>query len=78
MLREALQFLLQAAQALEPATLIPLQLLAADARIVMVGDPQQLPATVISKAATASNLTQSLFERLQQASFYHRHLDCPV
>ena len=62
----------QAAQALEPAAQIAFQLLAPEAKIVMVGDPQQLPATVLSKAATASNLTQSLFERFQQVGFLGR------
>lgn len=57
---------LQAAQALEPAAQIALQLLAPGAKIVLVGDPKQLPATVISKAAEAGKLTQSLFERMQQ------------
>jgi hypothetical protein len=38
----------EAAQALEPATLIPLQLLAPrGGRCVMIGDPKQLPATVL-------------------------------
>jgi len=56
----------QAAQALEPAALIPLPLLAPAGRVVLVGDPAQLPATVLSKAAAAANLAQSLFERLQR------------
>ena len=34
--------------------------------MVLVGDPKQLPPTVLSRAAEASNLAQSLFERLQQ------------
>ncbi|KAK9830550.1 hypothetical protein WJX72_012414 [[Myrmecia] bisecta] len=58
-----------AAQALEPAALIALQLVAPSGRIVLVGDPKQLPATVISRAAEAANLAQSLFERLQQAGY---------
>ncbi len=59
-------FFLQAAQALEPAALVPLQLLAPGGHVVLVGDPKQLPPTVLSRAAEASNLAQSLFERLQQ------------
>ena len=35
-------------------------------RAVLVGDPQQLPATVLSKAARAGLLERSLFERLQK------------
>ena len=57
---------MQAAQALEPAALVPLQLLAPEGHVVLVGDPKQLPPTVLSRAAEASNLAQSLFERLQQ------------
>ena len=57
---------MQAAQALEPAALVPLQLLAPGGHVVLVGDPKQLPPTVLSRAAEASNLAQSLFERLQQ------------
>ena len=56
----------QAAQALEPAALIALQLIAPGARVVLVGDPKQLPPTVLSRAAEASHLAQSLFARLQQ------------
>ncbi|CAG9467508.1 unnamed protein product [Pedinophyceae sp. YPF-701] len=55
----------EAAQALEPATLIPLQLLSPSGRVVLVGDPQQLPATLLSQAAAGSLLGRSLFERLQ-------------
>ncbi len=47
--------------------LIALQLLAPAGRLVLVGDPQQLPATVVSRAAAAAALAQSLFERLMQA-----------
>ena len=60
--------MLQAAQALEPAALVPLQLLAPGGHIVLVGDPKQLPPTVLSRAAESSNLAQSLFERLQQVA----------
>lgn len=56
----------QAAQALEPSALTALQLLAPDGKIVLVGDPKQLPATVISRLADRKNLAQSLFERLQK------------
>ena len=64
----------QAAQALEPAALIPLPLLSPVGRVVLVGDPAQLPATVLSKAAAAANLAQSLFERLQRV----RVLGCSI
>uniref|UniRef100_A0A1D1YSP9 Helicase SEN1 n=2 Tax=Anthurium amnicola TaxID=1678845 RepID=A0A1D1YSP9_9ARAE len=55
----------EAAQASEVAVLPPLSLRAA--RCVLVGDPQQLPATVISKAAGTLLYSRSLFERFQQA-----------
>eukprot|EP00850_Spirogloea_muscicola_P007996 SM000041S15555 [mRNA] locus=s41:680126:694929:- [translate_table: standard] len=55
----------EAAQALEPATLIPLQLLAARAQCIMVGDPKQLPATVLSQSASKLDYDRSMFERLQ-------------
>ncbi|KAL9245043.1 hypothetical protein vseg_018742 [Gypsophila vaccaria] len=55
----------EAAQASEVGLLPPLALGAA--RCVLVGDPQQLPATVISKAAGTLLYSRSLFERFQQA-----------
>ena len=36
-------------------------------QVVLVGDPQQLPPTVLTQAAAAAQLSQSLFERLQRA-----------
>ncbi|KAG0470401.1 hypothetical protein HPP92_017101 [Vanilla planifolia] len=58
----------EAAQALEPATLIPLQLLKSNgAKCVMVGDPKQLPATVLSSVASKFLYACSMFERLQRA-----------
>ena len=49
----------EAAQASEVGVLPPLALGAA--RCVLVGDPQQLPATVISKAAGTLLYSRSLF-----------------
>ncbi|XP_078433844.1 P-loop containing nucleoside triphosphate hydrolases superfamily protein [Wolffia australiana] len=58
----------EAAQALEPATLIPLQLLKSyGAKCVMVGDPKQLPATVLSGVASKFLFECSMFERMQRA-----------
>lgn len=54
----------EAAQASEAAVLPPLSLGAA--RCVLIGDPQQLPATVISRAAHTLQYSRSLFERFQQ------------
>ncbi|CAA6672122.1 unnamed protein product [Spirodela intermedia] len=58
----------EAAQALEPATLIPLQLLKSNGtKCVMVGDPKQLPATVLSCVASKFLYECSMFERMQRA-----------
>ncbi|KAJ8770865.1 hypothetical protein K2173_021780 [Erythroxylum novogranatense] len=58
----------EAAQALEPATLIPLQLLKSNGtKCIMVGDPKQLPATVLSNVASKFLYACSMFERLQRA-----------
>ena len=62
---------MQAAQALEPAALVALRLLASGGSCVLVGDPQQLPATVLSRVAEAGHLAQSLFERLQRVRHQH-------
>ncbi|KAF9612426.1 hypothetical protein IFM89_000174 [Coptis chinensis] len=58
----------EAAQALEPATLIPFQLLKShQTKCIMVGDPKQLPATVLSHVASKFSYECSMFERLQRA-----------
>ncbi|XP_024633064.1 uncharacterized protein [Medicago truncatula] len=58
----------EAAQALEPASLIPLQLLKSiGTQCIMVGDPKQLPATVLSNIASKFRFECSMFERLQKA-----------
>ncbi|KAI9512406.1 AAA domain-containing protein, partial [Russula earlei] len=54
----------EAAQAIELSSLIPLKYNVA--RCVMVGDPQQLPPTVISQEASKYLYNQSLFVRLQK------------
>lgn len=60
----------EAAQALEPATLIPMQLLkSTGSKCVMVGDPKQLPATVLSHLASKFSYECSMFERLQHAGY---------
>ncbi|XP_076359701.1 LOW QUALITY PROTEIN: uncharacterized protein LOC143252039 [Tachypleus tridentatus] len=51
----------EASQCSEPEMLIPLQY--GITKLVLVGDPQQLPATVISKRAYQYKLQTSLFER---------------
>ena len=57
----------EAAQAEEVAALQPLVYGAQC--VVMVGDPQQLPATVFSKEAKEMQFERSLFERLQLVSW---------
>ncbi|CAD6218676.1 unnamed protein product [Miscanthus lutarioriparius] len=60
----------EAAQALEPATLIPLQVLKSrGTKCIMVGDPKQLPATVMSGLASKFLYECSMFERLQRAGY---------
>ncbi|KAJ3847326.1 SEN1 N terminal-domain-containing protein [Lentinula lateritia] len=54
----------EAAQAIELSSLIPLKYKCN--RCVMVGDPQQLPPTVISMQASKYQYNQSLFVRLQK------------
>lgn len=55
----------EAAQAVEPSTLIPLRYGAA--QVVLVGDPQQLPATVISRHAARAGYDRSMFARMAEA-----------
>ncbi|KAJ3747263.1 AAA domain-containing protein [Lentinula detonsa] len=54
----------EAAQAIELSSLIPLRYKCTSC--VMVGDPQQLPPTVISMEASKYQYNQSLFVRLQK------------
>ncbi|EJD50704.1 hypothetical protein AURDEDRAFT_83748 [Auricularia subglabra TFB-10046 SS5] len=66
----------EAAQSIELSSLIPLRY--GCKRCVMVGDPQQLPPTVISKRATHFKYNQSLFvrifERKPKAAHLLRHV----
>ena len=55
----------EACQAVELSTLIPLQWGAK--KVVLVGDPNQLPPTVISQSAISCEYDESLFKRLQRA-----------
>ncbi|XP_043483805.1 probable helicase senataxin [Leptopilina heterotoma] len=55
----------EATQCCEPENLIPLML--GVNKLILVGDTNQLPATVISKKAKEHGLDQSLFARLQKA-----------
>ncbi|WOL15526.1 hypothetical protein Cni_G24307 [Canna indica] len=62
----------EAAQAVEPATLIPL--VHGCRQVFLVGDPVQLPATVISTTAQRFGYATSLFKRFQEAGFPVRML----
>ncbi|XP_039140308.1 probable helicase MAGATAMA 3 [Dioscorea cayenensis subsp. rotundata] len=57
----------EAAQAVEPATLVPLA--HGCRQVFLVGDPVQLPATVISSTAEKLGYGTSLFKRFQGAGF---------
>ena len=57
----------EAAQAVEPSTLVPLCYGAK--QVFLVGDPRQLPATVLSSIATEHNYNQSLFKRFEQCGY---------
>ncbi|MBW0473616.1 hypothetical protein O181_013331 [Austropuccinia psidii MF-1] len=54
----------EACQCVEPASLIPLRYNAT--QCIMVGDPLQLPPTVLSQTATRAGYDQSLFVRMQK------------
>ncbi|KAJ1448768.1 P-loop containing nucleoside triphosphate hydrolase protein [Pelagophyceae sp. CCMP2097] len=54
----------EAAQATEPACLVPLAAARGARQIILVGDSHQLAPTVISKEASQNGLALSLFERL--------------
>jgi senataxin len=55
----------EAAQAIEISTIIPMKYNCE--RLILVGDPQQLAATVFSRTALKYNYDQSLFKRFQNA-----------
>ncbi|KAF4703661.1 hypothetical protein FOZ62_023277 [Perkinsus olseni] len=72
--RDATCIIDEACQAIEPSALIPLKLRGVK-RLVLVGDPQQLPATVVSMEAKALRYERSLFERLVDAGWQAHLLD---
>jgi senataxin len=57
----------EAGQAVELSLLIPLKYDCK--RFIMVGDPQQLPATVISQVAMSYQYEQSLFARMMKCGY---------
>jgi ATP-dependent RNA/DNA helicase, senataxin len=62
----------EAAQCVEASALIPLKY--GCAKCILVGDPKQLPPTVLSKEATRFQYEQSLFVRMQTNYPDHVHL----
>jgi len=64
----------EASQCVEPEALIPLKL--GFCKLVMVGDHEQLPATVTSRLAQQYNFKQSLFGRLY--SYFTGSIDSAV
>ena len=57
----------EAAQAIELSTLVPIKKTCK--QIVLIGDIQQLPATVFSKCSILSEYDRSLFKRLQMKKY---------
>lgn len=55
----------EAARSVEPASLSALQL--GNRHCVLVGDPQQLPATIFNVSGRGSKYDRSLFQRLEEA-----------
>ena len=62
----------EAAQSIELSALIPLKY--GCAKCIMVGDPKQLPPTVLSREAARFQYEQSLFVRMQANHPEHVHL----
>lgn len=61
----------EASQCVEPEALVPLGM--GFEKMVLVGDPEQLPATVSSRAAKKGSLDASLFSRLFRCCLFIRH-----
>jgi len=63
----------EAAQSVEPSTLAALQLSSSHA--ILVGDPQQLPATIFSVSGRNTKYDRSLFQRLEESGHAVHLLD---
>mmetsp|Transcript_13454 Transcript_13454/g.20101 ORF Transcript_13454/g.20101 Transcript_13454/m.20101 type:complete len:451 (+) Transcript_13454:3-1355(+) len=63
----------EAAQSVEPSTLAGLQL--GSSHAILVGDPQQLPATIFSMSGRNTKFDRSLFQRLEEAGHEVHMLD---
>jgi AAA domain len=56
-------------QATEPASLVPL--IRGCEQLILVGDQNQLPPTILSRGAAEGGLATSLFNRLMYAGMYY-------
>ncbi|RWS24621.1 uncharacterized protein B4U80_08004 [Leptotrombidium deliense] len=65
----------EASQCTEPEILMPL-IYSSISKMILIGDPMQLPATVISKDAARHKFGQSLFERLY--SYFGNSDESPI
>jgi senataxin len=63
----------EAAQSVEPSTLVALQL--GSLHAILLGDPQQLPATIFSMSGRTTKYDRSLFQRLEEAGHEVHLLD---
>lgn len=63
----------ECAQSVEPSTLSGLQL--GSSHAILVGDPQQLPATIFNMSGRNSKYDRSLFQRLEEAGHQIHLLD---
>lgn len=75
-LRFGLVVIDEAAQATEPACLVPVATALGASQLVLVGDHMQLPPTVLSKDAQDGGLGTSLFARLRNAGLDAALLRC--
>ena len=57
----------ESGQAVEISSLIPL--IYSCKRLILIGDPKQLPATVFSPICLQNHYDQSLFERLKKSKY---------
>jgi senataxin len=64
----------EAAQATEPA-ILPALIQICGAYTVLIGDPQQLPATIFSMSGRTTKYDRSLFQRLEEAGHEVHLLD---
>ncbi|CAF1447989.1 unnamed protein product, partial [Didymodactylos carnosus] len=71
-----LDFMVMATQSLEADSLLPFRF--GCAKVIMVGDPQQLPPCVLSQAGKEYNLSQSLYLRLYSILNDVENINSPV